>query len=244
MNLRKHGMFLAVMLVLISVTVAGCNRSLSSAPVATPTVIIPTSQFGTAIATGANSMGGIEVMGTLTAAAKTATALGGTPASPAVGGGTINTLTPTPTLGTVVPTNTPTTTPPVLGTTNTPTVAAIAIPSNTPGRPSTYTVQQGDHVYCLGRRFDVDPAQILSLNGLIDGQVLMPGTSLRMPTTGSFPGTRALRPHPATYTVTSANETFNYVACLYGDVDPEDIALVNGLPLSSALRAGQVLKIP
>jgi len=210
-------------------------------------VIIPTNLFGTAVPTGQNPMGVVETIGTQTAAAKTATALGGTPGTPALGGGTVNTLTPTPTptLGTVVPSNTPTSTLPVVsGASSTPTLAIISIPTNTPGRPSTYTVQYGEFVYCLARRFDVDPDQILALNGLVNGQVLMPGTVLKMPTTGYFPGDRALRPHPATYTVASSDETFNSVACLYGNVDPDDIALVNGLPLTSALRAGQVLKIP
>ena len=72
----------------------------------------------------------------------------------------------------------------------------------------------------------------------------MAGTTLRIPQTGFFPGARALRSHPTTYTVTSSNETFYSVACLFGDVDPAQIAQANGLSLGSVLNLGQAINIP
>jgi hypothetical protein len=87
---------------------------------------------------------------------------------------------------------------------------------------------------------------LLSLNGLFDGQFIQPGLVLNMPQTGDpFPGARALIPHPATYIVTGSNDTSLYaVACLYGDVFPQQIAQANNLPLSTTLVAGQQLTIP
>jgi LysM repeat protein len=110
-------------------------------------------------------------------------------------------------------------------------------------RPATYTLQEGEFVYCLARRFDVDPAQILSLNGLAEGTTIYAGTVLKIPQSGSFPGARALRNHPTTYTA-SAGETLYGVACEFGDVYPDSIATANGLSVGTTLTAGQQLSIP
>ena len=110
-------------------------------------------------------------------------------------------------------------------------------------RPATYTLQEGEFVYCLARRFDVDPGQILSLNGLAEGTTIYPGTVLKIPQSGSFPGARALRNHPATYTA-SAGETIYGVACEFGDVYPDSIATANGLSVGTTLTSGQQLSIP
>jgi LysM repeat protein len=104
-------------------------------------------------------------------------------------------------------------------------------------------LQEGEFVYCLARRFDVDPAQILSLNGLLESTTIYAGTVLKIPQSGSFPGARALRNHPTTYTA-SAGETLYSVACAFGDVDPSAIATANGLSAGATLTAGQTLSIP
>jgi hypothetical protein len=91
----------------------------------------------------------------------------------------------------------------------------------------------------------VDPSALLSLNGLSNGNIFYPGRTLRIPQSGSFPGTRALRNHPATYTVVSSSETIYSVACLYGDVRPEAIASSNNLSGDNPdLTSGQSLNIP
>jgi LysM repeat protein len=110
-------------------------------------------------------------------------------------------------------------------------------------RPATYTLQDGEFPYCIARRFDVDPDQLLSLNGLVDGQTLYAGAVLKIPQSGSFPGSRALRNHPTTYTA-SAGDTIPGIACLFGDIDPSAIASANGLSVGSTLSAGQQLSIP
>jgi LysM repeat protein len=119
----------------------------------------------------------------------------------------------------------------------------VTVATVTPGRPAAYTLQQGEHPYCLARRFNVNPQDLLSLNGLQENQVLQPGTQLKIPQTGSFPGTRALHSHPSQYTVT-ANDTIYRIACYYGDVDPSQIAAANGLTPPYALAPGRVLNIP
>ena len=82
-------------------------------------------------------------------------------------------------------------------------------------------------------------------SALSNARALSPNFVVRIPQTGSlFPGERALRTHPATYTVASANETLYEIACLFGDVDPSAIALANGLPIDATLIPGQQLSIP
>lgn len=68
-------------------------------------------------------------------------------------------------------------------------------------------MRPGEFAYCLARRFDVDPDELLQLNGLPNGNVYDPGRTLKIPQTGSFPGTRALRSHPTTYAVASSSDT-------------------------------------
>jgi LysM repeat protein len=119
----------------------------------------------------------------------------------------------------------------------------VIVPTATPGRPATYTLHAGEFPYCIARRFNVDPDELLSLNGLSEGQILQPGLTLRIPQTGSFPGNRALAPHPAQYTVAVDNTIYG-IACHFGDVDPSSIAAANGLTLSSPLTTGRILNIP
>lgn len=109
--------------------------------------------------------------------------------------------------------------------------------------PKRYTLQKGEYIYCIARRFNVNPSELLSLNGLGTNQTVYPGTRLNIPQSGSFPGQRSLRKHPANYTV-AAGDTIYSIACLFGDVDPRAIAAVNGLQEPYSVRAGQKLEIP
>lgn len=114
-------------------------------------------------------------------------------------------------------------------------------------RPGTYTLQKGEFPYCIARRFNVNPRELMSLNGLSVAQstALQPGLTLQIPQTGTiFPGTRALQPHPTTYTVQSGTETIYSIACKFGDVDPVNIANQNGLVAPYTLAFGQMLNIP
>ena len=123
------------------------------------------------------------------------------------------------------------------------TTPIVIVPTATPGRPATYTLQTGEFPYCIARRFNVDPDDLLSLNGLSSGQILQPGLVLKIPQTGSYPAIRALNAHPANYTV-AVDDTIYRVACHFGDVDPSSIAAANGITLTTPLTTGQILYIP
>ncbi len=161
----------------------------------------------------------------------------------------VPTATPTA-LPTPMPTPVPTLAPP-------PSPTAMPMPTPVPTQPpragerpipTEYVLHEGEFPYCIARRFNIHPDDLLNANGIAPWQYYFaPGTRLRIPQ-NARPFTdfapRALRPHPTTYTVT-AGETLYSIACKFGDVWPEDIAQANGLPLSDApLPPGTVLHIP
>jgi LysM repeat protein len=120
----------------------------------------------------------------------------------------------------------------------------IAAPPATPGLPSSYTLQKSEFPYCIARRFNVDPGELLRMNGLTSYSVYYGGMVLRIPQSGrGFPGNRSLRPHPATYNVRPGDTLFS-IACIYGDVDPNVIAYVNNIQVNAKLEVGQLLNIP
>ena len=181
----------------------------------------------------------------------TATAMAATAA-----GETSPTEPPTP----VPPAPTPTTVPamPPTPTPVPPTATPVVVaPSPTPQTvssgqhviPAEYVLHQGEFPYCIARRFNIHPEDLLQANGISPWQYYFaPGTRLRIPQ-NARPFTdfapRALRPHPTTYTVRGSGETLYSIACKFGDVWPEDIAQANGLPLNDEpLAPGTVLHIP
>jgi len=120
----------------------------------------------------------------------------------------------------------------------------IVAPTATPGIPTSYTLRTGEFPYCIARRFDVDPGALLRLNGLTSYSVYFAGMVLQIPQgTNGFPGNRALRPHPATYSVRPGDTLFT-IACAFGDVDPNMIAYVNNISVNAKLSPGEVLNIP
>jgi len=121
--------------------------------------------------------------------------------------------------------------------------AQVVVPTRTPGRPGSYTLKGGEHPYCIARRFDVNPSEMLNMSGLAGSGVYPPGTVLKIPQSGSFPGGRSLKDTPDTYTV-STGDTIYSIACLYGKVDPSEIAYANNLTSPYTLKVGQELAIP
>ena len=243
----KRGALVASTLILIAIIISACNQPYSQQPSVTNTPINQ-SYFSTPL-NQTPSMSDVEVFGTGTALALTGTPVGGiatqTPLAPVdlTSQAYAGTATPTP-LVYITPLLTSTATLAVSGTNG---GAYATLPTSAPYtgvRPATYTLQRGEFPFCIARRFDVDPDALLSLNGLSSGDIYYPNLTLKIPQSGSFPGTRALRNHPATYTVSSSNETVNGVACLFGDVDPAAIAQANGISQAAALTAGQQLSIP
>jgi LysM repeat protein len=167
--------------------------------------------------------------------------------TPTLGSGTfITPLSGSSTPAVVVTTTpAPTTVVSVNGTVYPATVVAPPVPGNAPG---TYTLQQGEFPYCIARRYNLNPEELLRLNNLRDwnAQYLSPGLTLQLPQTGDpFPDVRALHNHPDTYTVSGNNDTTLFgVACYYGDIDPATIAQANNLSLDTNLTIGQQLTIP
>ena len=188
----------------------------------------------------------IEQFAQGTAAAQTAAAGGGTPTTPqavaidttavtSVAGATQTPSTPT-TAATVAVATTAVVGTQVIAVATTP-VAIGTVPTSGP-KPTSYTLQQGEFPYCIARRYNVNPDELLSRNNLTAAQsgALMPGLVLSMPQTGDpFPSDRALHSHPDSFTVDSSDTTVNGVACYYGDIDPQSIATANGISVSSAL---------
>ncbi len=244
---RHSSVKLFVIMVLAAMLASACTQVYSQAPLGTPT-LIPTGLFVSPFPSGQDPLKIVAQLGTQTAMARTAQAGGfatsavtGTP-GPATG--TSSGPTATATIGTpvtgVVTTPAPATVNPATSTPQAPTVA----PTVAMSRPATYTLQQGEFPYCIARRFNVDPGDLLSANNISDGSLFYPGLTLTIPQTGSFPGDRALNSHPDTYTVDTPGTTIYGVACYYGDVLPQNIATANGLSLSASLTVGQKLTIP
>jgi LysM repeat protein len=120
----------------------------------------------------------------------------------------------------------------------------IPVPSPTPGIPASWTLQKGEHPYCIARRFNVNPDEMLRLNGLSANSYFYGGMVLKIPQTGNpIPGRTLPASSPHHYTV-SSGDTIYSIACLYGDVDPYAIATANGLSSPYTLTAGQSLYIP
>lgn len=130
-----------------------------------------------------------------------------------------------------------------------PTQAPAAAAVNTPvvERPGTYTIQKGEFPFCIARRYNLDLPTFLAQNGLsVTSNNIPAGRSLTIPSGGTWNpayGSRTLKAHPTSYTVT-AGETVYSIACKFGDVTPEAILAVNGLGGANDVKAGQTLQIP
>ncbi len=239
----KHRSVQIISIMMIAaVLLTACTQSLSEAPVATPT-LIPTGLFVSPIASVENPMALIEEFAKQTAAAQTTIAGGGTPGA-TLPAGTAITNTPDPALPSATPT---------INIISTPTNAnsTAAVPTAIPGtavpagvRPNEYTLREGEYPYCIARRFNVDPDALLQASGLTSPDIYYAGLKLVIPQSGAFPGSRSLKAHPVSYTVSSGDETVYSIACAFGDVDPNAIATANGISASAKLTVGQVLQIP
>ena len=224
---KKLHLTLALVLVAL-IVLAGCQRSASTAPFGTPT------QQGTH-SVPQNVGGGVteDPMTQLELfASQTALYATGLPTATSTPVGQVG-ITPMASA-----TSTPVLPPPGQAT-NTPIVAATTVVT----RPATYTLQIGEYPYCIARRFNVNPNDLLAVNHLTDGQLFQPGLTLTIPSTGTFPGPRALHSHPGTYIVV-ADDTIYKIACYFGDVDPLAIATANKLVAPYKLTVGQTLTIP
>lgn len=128
---------------------------------------------------------------------------------------------------------------------------ATPVPTNIPSvdvnnLPASYTLKKGEFPYCIARRFNVDPGELLSLNGIssASSNSLQPGLTLKIPQTGnSFPYSRARNNHPVTYVVPETTSVYT-IACFFGDVDPATIVSLNSISNPDSVAAGTSLQIP
>ncbi len=110
--------------------------------------------------------------------------------------------------------------------------------------PDTYTLHEGEFVWCLARRFNILPEDIMTYNGYESGDILYPGEIVqRPPNSRAYLGERALQYHPTTHTVIYGDTLYS-ISCLFGDVDPRSIASANDLDIDQALTSGSVIQIP
>lgn len=215
----KKPIFSFFILIVLALAVTGCTRSASKAPNMTPEVI---DQVSTLLPVDQQiynaTMTAQAIIEEFNMPTQIVQNEQGTPVA-------ITQMPPT-----AIPTPTPTSAP-------TPTLQALT-------RPQSWAVQGGETVYCLSRRFDVDPGDMLSINNLYAGSMLNIGDVLLIPQTGSWPGgDRQILEHPDTWTVT-AGETVYEIACAYGDVWPEHIIQANGLTEPYDLSEIETLQIP
>ncbi len=223
--MNKKIIIVMAILAILTVALSACSRSATRQ---TTGSVTPTSEIPFPVATQP------QIMVDILKQTQTAAALSLTPSTGGVS-------TPAPTSTPSFAYSTPSTG--AAAATSTPVVVNTPYPTSTPGKPATWTLQQGEFPYCIARRFDVDPVELLTLNGMgMDSRPVV-GTTLQIPTSGSFPGARALISHPTTYSVL-AGETVYQIACKFGDADPNIILAANGLSAGSVLTAGQVLQIP
>lgn len=231
MSRTKRGLTIASTLLLVAVLVSACEQPYSTPPAVTNTPIDPNSFFTTPIPSQPENMGDVENITTQTAIAVVATqtlTIGNT--TPLAGA----TITPTP----------------IIALNPTATQAIVVVPTSTSVQASgsEWVLKDGEFPYCIARRFNVDPTDLIRVSGLTSPDIYYEGQRLVIPQNSTWPaslGQRSLRSHPATYTVTGTSDTTVYgVACKYGDVDPAAIAQANGISVGASLNVGQQLSIP
>ncbi|MER3456676.1 MAG: peptidoglycan endopeptidase [candidate division GAL15 bacterium] len=105
-------------------------------------------------------------------------------------------------------------------------------------QPAEYTVQPGDTLYSIARRFGTSPQRLAQLNRLQDPNRLQPGQRLKLEAGGHV----ARTPQAGGYVV-QPGDTLWSVAQRYGTT-PHELARANGMRLEDALKIGQVLTIP
>ncbi len=139
--------------------------------------------------------------------------------------------TPIVVTSTPVPTATPTATPTV-----TPIVPVV---------PASWEIQKGETLECLARRFDVSLEDLKAANPGLDAWNLKIGQKIDIPQNSKWPGERStgLWPRPDIWTV-GPDETVYLVACVYGDVWPEEIIQLNNIQDPNDLSGYTELQIP
>lgn len=151
---------------------------------------------------------------------------------------------------------------PVRGDTTTPATFTPIPQPTTPGGGTTglgsYTVQSGDTMFALARRFNTTVATLAQLNNIVNPNLIFPGQSLRVPAAGSTvvtptpvptlaatqaaPTTVPYLPRPGTHVVKAGENLFR-ISLMY-NLTWDVLARANGLFNPNFIFPGQVLIIP
>ena len=233
--MKQKRFLLLLVTVLLVIGLSACERPASVAPKGATSPTVPEGGFPLP-GTTEDVMGQLESFATQTAIALS----GGAPAAQPTAAAATTPGAPAPTAGAQATSASQPAQPQAASPSKTP----IVVPTATPGKPSSWTLQRGEHPFCIARRFNVNPADLLDASGLRGGDSYSVGTVLKIPNNArDFPGGRSLKKHPDNYTVGS-KDTIYSIACEYGDVDPYAIAAANGLSAPYKLSNGQELYIP
>ncbi|MEK7439575.1 MAG: LysM peptidoglycan-binding domain-containing protein [Chloroflexota bacterium] len=128
----------------------------------------------------------------------------------------------------------------------TPAPAATAIPAATAvpaaGAPVSYTVQSGEWLYSIARKFNITPQALIAANPQINANTtLKPGTVLNIPS-GSSPVPGAATTGQKTYVVKPGENLFRIA--LNNGTNYQTLAQLNNIPAPYTVFSGQVLKMP
>ena len=121
----------------------------------------------------------------------------------------------------------------------------VPAPSTSPSAcVPTYTVQRGDWIYAIARRFGVSVPAILAANPGINANVLYPGQVLNIPCGGTSQVPPGGQPAPSGNTyVVRPGDTLFAIAVRYGTT-VYALQIANHLPNPNFIYQGQVLIIP
>lgn len=101
----------------------------------------------------------------------------------------------------------------------------IVVPKNSQGYFETYTINKGDSLYAIGKKYNVNPTLLASLNGLNMDDYIYPGQQLLLPVNNY------------SYYITKEGDTLKTVSDLFG-VSPSGMLVNND---NIYLLPGQVL---
>lgn len=109
-------------------------------------------------------------------------------------------------------------------------------------RPTRYTVQEGDRLVNIARRFGLAVDELLEANEMVDARHLRAGQEIVIPARGATKRLRVGRGKAITYPVHSG-DTLSEIAVRFG-VSMDVIMAANGMSDPRDLREGQELVIP